>query len=190
MKTLSFLNKKSRKTRFFVKILMTFACLGIAGCAIPNDPTTPTHSPEPSPTDPTPLLAENGAWVSMLPATAEEFQVATWASPSGTFSDYWMPGPDDIAALEGQLGAYLQTHATQFFGHPTVWEQLDEYHRQYVGLVVDGKPLIYGNFFCTETETDWLNEWVIVLDGGDCFFQVTFDVEGQMFIRLQVNGES
>lgn len=169
-------------TRFFRVFLFLPALIWLSACDFgPLPPPTPTMDPR---------VADDITHVIFSPQQAEAAQVERWASAGANFEGYWMPSGKDLLTMEVQLGPYLQAHADQFFAHPTVWEQLDEYHRQYVGLVVDGKSLIYGNFFCAETETDWTHAWVIVLDGGDCFFQVTFDVAGQTFIRLQVNGES
>ena len=49
--------------------------------------------------------------------------------------------------------------------------------------------IIYGNFFCSE-EDNWRQEFVMAIDGGDCYFQVEYDVEIEKFIKLVVNGES
>jgi hypothetical protein len=71
-----------------------------------------------------------------------------------------------------------------------VWERLDEYQRQYIGLERNGKQIIYGNYFCDNMGKNWRSEIVFVLDGGDCYFQVEYDVESGTFTKLLVNGES
>jgi len=55
--------------------------------------------------------------------------------------------------------------------------------------VIGGKKIIYGNFFCSE-EDNWRQEFVMVIDGGDCYFQVEYDVGSEKLIKLIVNGES
>lgn len=175
---------KNNPATGFLKLFLFFLaliCLSACDTFAPSNPPTPTMDLR---------AVDDMASVIFSPEHAEAAQVALIASAGENFEGYWMPSGQDVLALEEQLGPYLQAHADQFFGHPTVWEQLHEYHRQYAGLTVDGAPLIYANFFCGEGQMDWLTEWVIVLDGGDCYFQVLYNVKNDTFIRLQVNGES
>ena len=106
------------------------------------------------------------------------------------FDGYWTPIEEDIQTLEGNLDSFLREHAESFRRQPPVWEQLSDYKRQYAGVIINGKRVIYGNFFCTETGVDWREEWVFVMDGGDCFFQLQFDMESGTFTELLVNGEA
>jgi hypothetical protein len=116
--------------------------------------------------------------------------IGTWLSSDKDFGGYWTPTDEDILSLEGKLESFLRQNAESFRRQPPVWEQLDNYKRQYVGLTIKGKPVIYGNFFCTDTGLDWKEEWIFVLDGGDCFFQLQFDVESGTLTALMVNGEA
>jgi hypothetical protein len=169
-------------TRFFKVFLFLPALIWLSACDIgPLPPPAPTMDAR---------VVDDITYVIFSPQQAEAAQVEMWASAGENFEGYWMPSGKDFLTMEAQLGPYLQAHADQFFAHPTVWAQLDEYYRQYAGLTVDGTPLIYGNFFCGEAQMDWLTEWVIVLDGGDCYFQVLYNVKDGTFIRLQVNGEA
>ena len=54
-----------------------------------------------------------------------------------------------------------------------------------VGVVGGAWWLLY-----TEPGLHWRKEWVLVMDGGDCFFQLQFDVESGTFTALMVNGEA
>ncbi|HNB52634.1 MAG TPA: hypothetical protein PK530_11855 [Anaerolineales bacterium] len=167
-------------SRFFL-LLLTLICLTGCDTFAPSLSSTPTMDLR---------AVDDIASVIFSPEQAEAAQVELLASVEGNFEGYWMPSGKELLTLEEQLGPYLQAHADQFFAHPTVWEQLDEYHRQYAGLTVDGVSLIYGNFFCGEGQMDWLTEWVIVMDGGDCYFQILYNVKNDTFIRLQVNGDA
>jgi len=97
------------------------------------------------------------------------------------------PSEDDIITLESGLGIYLQNNPDRFYEGAPVWERLDKYNRQYVGMILDGKKIIYANYFCESVET-WRKDFVFVLDGGDCFFQFKYDVDSAQFFDLQVNG--
>lgn len=121
---------------------------------------------------------------------AEKTGIGTWLSSESDFGGYWTPTEEDILNLEGKLDSFLRENSEQFNSQPPVWEQIKNYKRQYAGLIINGKQLIYGNFFCTETGVDWREEWVIVMDGGDCFFQLRFDMESGEFMNLMVNGEA
>ncbi|MEA2594866.1 MAG: hypothetical protein QOF01_1335 [Thermomicrobiales bacterium] len=99
----------------------------------------------------------------------------------------WEPTPDDVAALEAALPAFLAT-APQ--ASAELRQRLPEYKRQYAGIIdSDGRPVILVNAFCDAAGSDWHSEPVLVLDGGDCFFHVTYDPEGGTFSGLTINGD-
>lgn len=132
----------------------------------------------------------NPLWTIFTDAQAEQMGIGSWVASDAEFGGYWTPAEEDIQALEGKLDSFLRENAELFSRQPPVWEQLSDYQRQYAGVIINDKRVIYGNFFCTETGVDWREEWVFVLDGGDCFFQLQFDVETKIFIGLTVNGEA
>lgn len=101
---------------------------------------------------------------------------------------YWTPTEADVQALEAGLVAFLQASSPQ--ASPGLWEKQATYRRQYVGLLRDGQRLVYASFFCETFGGDWQREVLFVLDGGDCFFQLTYDVERGTYGDLMVNGES
>jgi hypothetical protein len=118
-----------------------------------------------------------------------------WAEQMGlapffgsTLEGYWTPGEADIMELEGGLASYVQQEASR--DHPDLWQRLPEYKRQYFGLVESGRREIYANFFCDTLGKDWNRDFVSVLDGGDCFFSVKYDVNTDAFFGLRVQGES
>jgi len=132
-----------------------------------------------------PTVEVNQNWVIVTKEQAEE--IASWLGGSGGF---WTPSADDIFKLEERLAEYLSQNSSYFFSQPPTWERLDEYQRQYIGLERGGRQIIYGNFFCNNLGMDWRKTLVIVDDGGDCYFQVEYDVEDGALIMLLVNGVS
>ena len=100
----------------------------------------------------------------------------------------WRPSARDIVALEDRLPAALadapQTRAMANGAPPTGW------FRQYVGIVRDGRRVIYGNFYPERggLNHDWRRTPMIVCDGGPDFFGVEYDVEGRRFTHLAFNG--
>lgn len=101
---------------------------------------------------------------------------------------YWTPGEADVLALEAGLAAFLQAAAPE--ASPELWRKQPTYKRQYAGLLRDGRRLVYASFFCDTHGEAWRREPLFVLDGGDCFFQLTFDVERGTYGDLMVNGEA
>jgi hypothetical protein len=100
--------------------------------------------------------------------------------------DYWTPTEADVRTLEAGLVAYLKAAP----GAPSdLWEKQATYLRQWAGILRDGRRYIYASFFCAEF-AGWQSRIVVVMDGGDCFFQVMYDVEQQTFTNLMVNGEA
>lgn len=151
----------------------------LAGLAFLASCTAPTATQSPMPT-PDPAQS-----IIFSAEQARAFQLELWMSEAIT--DYWTPTPEAVAALEAQLGDYLAQHQTTFF-RPTA--DLLTYQRQYVGLVYGEQQVVYANFFCTSASMDWQNDFVLVMDGGDCFFQVKYDMATGEFFDLRVNGEA
>ncbi|MBN1148062.1 MAG: hypothetical protein JXA78_12460 [Anaerolineales bacterium] len=103
---------------------------------------------------------------------------------------YWTPSQADVIALETGLPAFLQVSPGFFQPQPPIWERLQNYKRQYLGIQENGKRVIYANFFCQAPAVDWKNQLVMVADGGDCYFQIKFEVDAHRFYDLQVNSEA
>jgi len=126
-------------------------------------------------------------WAIITENQAEEMGLGAWLAKSDGF---WTPSEDDILILEEKIGEFLSQNSSLFnYGEP-VWERIGKYQRQYIGLQRDGSEIIYGNYFCDNHGKNWRLEWVSVLDGGNCYFQVEYDVQQGDFILLMVNGES
>ncbi len=125
-------------------------------------------------------------WVIIDKENAEEMG----ASGLVKSDDFWTPSVDDVLQIEKNVAEYLSQNSYAFHYQPPVWERLDEYQRQYIGLERSGEELIYGNFFCDSGDVGWRQEFVFAIDGGECYFQVEYDVESGLFINLWVNGEA
>lgn len=103
----------------------------------------------------------------------------------------WVPTSKEVLALEEALVTYLtqQQHAFDSSQVP-IEERLPTYRRQYWGVIENNTRLIVVNFFCDASHTEWTEQEVVVLDGGDCFFRVRYDVEAGTFSNLIVNGSA
>jgi hypothetical protein len=103
--------------------------------------------------------------------------------------EYWTPAKEDVARLEEKLEFHLRKVSDK--RSPALWSKLRDYKRQYAGIVEGGRRKIYANFFCNNAKiTDWKMRPVAVEDGGDCFFQIKYDIEAGTFSDLYINGEA
>ena len=113
-----------------------------------------------------------------------------WFLSSGAVDGYWTPTEDEIKELEDKLVDYLQQNADEFNQQPPIWERVDGYKRQYIGVQSDGVKMVYGNYFCSDHSLAWQEELLDFLDGGECYFQILYDAQSEQFMRLAVNGEA
>lgn len=103
--------------------------------------------------------------------------------------EYWTPTEMDILSLEDALVPYLQQELTPDHYAYKIIDDLPRYKRQYLGItLIQGQPLIYANYFCTEVFDNWQDHFVVVDDGGACFFQVIYDPLHKTFSQLSING--
>jgi hypothetical protein len=100
----------------------------------------------------------------------------------------WTPDRGSVLKLEQKIESYLKRAAAK--RSPALWSKLAKYRRQYVGVVREGRKVIFANFFCDSFNYDWKVTPVTVLDGGDCFFTLMFDPGSSAFSGLQINGEA
>jgi hypothetical protein len=101
----------------------------------------------------------------------------------------WLPTLTQVEELEAELPQYLAKS-----NHPdagAMIAQLPKYRRQYLGYIDEGHRRIYVNAFCqgaNASDESWRTRFVLVQDGGSCYFQAIYDVDSKRFIRLRVNG--
>jgi len=117
----------------------------------------------------------------IFPASKAEFAGAA----SGWRGEYWTPSQMDVARAIPVIKTYLQEEA------PSIASRLQQYRCQYFGIIAEGKKRMYCNFFQHgDWDKSWESEPVFVLDGGDLFFQLEYDVELRQCLNLMVNGEA
>lgn len=82
------------------------------------------------------------------------------------------PTMEQINSIEKKLEVYLKSN------QPMVFKKYKKYYRQYTGLeVVSESKTVRANFLCHVEGDRWRKEWIMVLDGGDCYFNFSFDLE-------------
>ena len=101
-------------------------------------------------------------------------------------TEFWLPQLAQIAQLELALPDLLETKLSGE-RHPPI----KSYKRQYAGLIVKGRKIIYVNGFAGGDGAGpgtWRTDPVKVCDGGNGFFGVEYDPEKKSFEGLAFNG--
>lgn len=144
-------------------------------------------------------------------ARARDLTTQCSRSLSGAIESAWDPDQTQIQQLELALNAVLRERLTQ----AQATGQPGEYYRQYAGVVIGGRQLIYVNGFhkqfVDETTTFlqqnsaspeqlknfpleyrganfWQGVPVVVCDGGPSFFGAEYDPATGQFTAFQFNG--
>ena len=109
----------------------------------------------------------------------------------------WNPAPLQIRELENRLPAALALEARQ---RGPRYKQPAAFRRQYAGLLIGNRRIIYVNAFPHDTgdlakagppaarNFDRGREPVIVCDGGPAFFGVEYDPAKKTFAHFEFNG--
>ncbi len=105
--------------------------------------------------------------------------------------DTWEAGDVHIAEMEAGLADYFRNHNDQDV--VAVTEKLHDYKRQYFAVVDQGQRKIELVAMChhyvAENNIDFMKELPLVSDGGDCFFEVLYNVDERSFVWARIHGE-
>ncbi|HEV7692414.1 MAG TPA: hypothetical protein VGO52_16370 [Hyphomonadaceae bacterium] len=116
----------------------------------------------------------------------------------GPVEGTWTPGAREIGELEAGLRAAFEAALLRQWPEDKV-QPLD-YYRQYGGLVIGGRQVVYvGGFHRSLVESepqtnrdgsrfDWRAQSIGVCDGGPIVFGVEYDVEARTFRNFFFNG--
>lgn len=155
----------------------------VTGC----DPQSPLVLVAPAPTPG--RIIQTDTFEGVIFSQEEAEQMGLGPMLGSSISGYWTPDWDQVQALEDRLGPYLQHAAPQTYPGPL--RPLNEYSRQYMGLLVNGQRVIFANFFCNPLDHDnWQRDYVLVMDGGSCYFEIKYDVQTGALYDLSIHGES
>lgn len=118
----------------------------------------------------------------------------------GPVQDVWVPTPPQIWRLEQALPAYFRAAAVlepvaqrEHIDTEAADRLLPRYYRQYAGLIVGGRRIVYLNAVIGEESNtryfDWRHKVIGVCDGGTITFGVEFDPATGKFDHFAFNGE-
>lgn len=113
--------------------------------------------------------------------------------PDGTVVedvDSFVPSEADVRRFEAALPAALPT-ATNASGERVTAVELEGYVRQYTGVEGDGaRHLAVAGICDPEGNPDWTEGWIVVSDGGSCFWDATMDLATGDILRLYFHGQA
>jgi hypothetical protein len=117
-------------------------------------------------------------------AAAVAISVGAWvAIPGGA----WSPSAGQVTDARHQLEPYVKQVAAERHLRLPEWSQ---YSFQYQGQVEKDTKVIFINAFCTAPPEYARREFVVVFDGGTCFFQAKYAPEKKQFLQVIFNGEA
>jgi hypothetical protein len=124
--------------------------------------------------------------IELAPKVLEQCSRQTPSAKEG----FWVPTESQVRRLESLLPNYVSRNPPRLA--PDLVKHLSEYNRQYIGVLENGKKIIYVNFFIKELYKEkpllWQEQAVIVCDGGEGFWGIEFNVESEKFSNLITNG--
>ena len=123
------------------------------------------------------------SWVVTRPVIAAQvLDTCSRSSPgreAGAVTGYWAPSRQQVEQLEARLPS-LETQVPK----------AADFDRQYVGIEMDGRQLIYLNAFHLpdDADIDPARDAIRVCDGGAQFWGALFDPASGSFSDVQFNG--
>ena len=153
--------------------------------AAPSPPVTPATAPA------VPLDPAMGAILPTEKADALAKQCSR-ISP-GPVSGTWAPAEPAIRELEAELGAEIER---QLAATSAAGSKPEAYYRQYAGLTIEGRQVIYVNGIDKDAverapeaqRESWKTNPVMICDGGTITFGVEYDPAAKTFSNFAFNG--
>ena len=173
-----------------------FAALAVLGCSkSKRDPARPppvVAAPVPAVIDAAPpaqttrfaIVSQPPILLALVPADAATGEFGAGPFGPGAVT-HFTPTRDQAVRGWTALQGFLEQHPPR--ESPQLAQKYKGYKSQWLGLTVNGRSTLFANFFCSE-EKGWQDHAVVVDDGGDCFFQIVFDLATGGFEQLMING--
>ena len=110
----------------------------------------------------------------------------------GPVEDVWTPTDAEVEAIEDELILLVAREMENAGQSPSP----GDYYRQYAGLVIGGKRIIYVNGVTDgviendlrDSDLDWRARPVQICDGGSITFGVEYDPATRQFSNFEFNG--
>ena len=127
-----------------------------------------------------------------------QFEVAIFPESSDEImpGKRYTPTKEDIIKAENALKSKLKEanrNLENQYNSPIIHRNLKKYKRQYFGFINDkGEKILYINSLWkkNEEETKWLQQIIMVSDGGSHYWNIEYNIETDELINLSVNGSA
>lgn len=119
------------------------------------------------------------------------------------YNDYkqWNPDKNDFQILREAINKAIQNNEFDFLKKPII-KSVKTYYRQYIPYIDEnGDRIIQINAFCIIPEVppnegknnkwgkmDWKNEFVLIFDGGNCYWQMKINIDKKEYFDFRTNG--
>jgi hypothetical protein len=113
---------------------------------------------------------------------AVALSIASWINVSGGAWD----ASSTFTEMQPQLEPYVARAASQEHKQLPPWST---YTFQYQGQELRGRRFVLINAFCIPPREDVKTQFLLVLDGGPCFFRAKYDPSRKTFYELEFNGD-
>jgi hypothetical protein len=115
-------------------------------------------------------------------ALATAFLAGSWFPIAG---GTWTPEHGVTAQLQSTLRPYVVAHAS---AQHLVLQPWSSYSFQYQGRGAAGGEFVFINAFCSAPDAYAAKQFVQVLDGGTCYFELKYNLKTKTFYDLGFNG--
>ena len=128
----------------------------------------------------------------------KQFEVAIFPESSYEImpGKRFTPTKEEIFEAEKALKSKLKEanrNLENQYNSPIIHRNLKKYKRQYFGFINDkGEKILYINSLWkkNEEETKWLQQLIMVSDGGSHYWNIEYNLETDELINLSVNGSA
>lgn len=128
----------------------------------------------------------------------KQFEVAIFPESSYEImpGKRFTPTKEEIFEAEKALKSKLKEanrNIENQYNSPIIHRNLKKYKRQYFGFINDkGEKILYINSLWkkNEEETKWLQQIIMVSDGGSHYWKIEYNLETDELINLSVNGSA
>lgn len=105
------------------------------------------------------------------------------------FQGTWTPTVGEIEAMESRFRKLQRVRARLCCIVGARVGDVNDFNRQYIGIVTKGKRYIYINAYPVESDSVLSDTPVNqICDGGDAYWGVLYDIESGNFVDLAFNG--
>ena len=131
-------------------------------------------------------ITEDGYHGYILSEALMKDTAAYFLDTSNADAPPFVPTEAMVAEAEAALPAYV---ANAPRATTRIIDELASFERQYLGFETNDGPVLVINALC-DPSFDTANSVVIVMDGGDCFWQAVYDLTTHEFTQFSVNGDA